>query len=54
MVDLNLKYLGEIERGGKTISIEALQRIAKTGTPPFVIFSGACDSARFYRHCCLW
>ncbi len=28
-VDLNPKYLGEIERGEKIISIEALLRIAK-------------------------
>ncbi len=29
-VDLNPKYIGEIERGEKIISIEALLRIAKT------------------------
>ena len=29
-VDLNPKYLGEIERGEKIISIEALLRIAKS------------------------
>jgi transcriptional regulator with XRE-family HTH domain len=27
--DLNFKYLGEIERGENTVSIAALQRIAK-------------------------
>ncbi len=27
--DLNYKYLGEVERGEKTISVEALSRIAK-------------------------
>ena len=27
--DLNYKYLGEVERGEKTISVEALYRIAK-------------------------
>lgn len=29
LVDLNPKYIGEIERGEKIISIEALLRIAK-------------------------
>ena len=29
-VDLNPKYIGEIERGEKIISIEALLRVAKT------------------------
>jgi transcriptional regulator with XRE-family HTH domain len=29
LVDLNPKYLGEVERGEKIISIEALLRIAK-------------------------
>jgi len=29
MVDLNPKYLGEVERGEKIISIEALLRIAR-------------------------
>ncbi len=28
-VDLNWKYIGEVERGEKIISIEALMRIAK-------------------------
>jgi len=27
--DLNYKYLGEVERGEKTISVEALARIAQ-------------------------
>ena len=34
MVDLNPKYLGEIERGEKIISIEALLRIAKAVKTP--------------------
>ncbi len=29
LVDLNSKYIGEVERGEKIISIEALLRIAK-------------------------
>ncbi len=33
-VNLNSKYLGEIERGEKIISIEALLRIAKTVKTP--------------------
>ena len=34
MVDLNPKYLGEVERGEKIISIEALLRIAKAVKTP--------------------
>jgi transcriptional regulator with XRE-family HTH domain len=34
MVDLNPKYIGEIERGEKIISIEALIRIAKALKTP--------------------
>jgi transcriptional regulator with XRE-family HTH domain len=33
-VDLNWKYLGEVERGEKIISIEALLRIAKVVKVP--------------------
>lgn len=33
-VDLNPKYLGEVERGEKIISIEALLRIAKAVKTP--------------------
>jgi len=33
-VDLNPKYLGEVERGEKIISIEALLRIAKAVKVP--------------------
>lgn len=33
-VDLNPKYLGEVERGEKIISIEALLRIAKVVKTP--------------------
>lgn len=33
-VDLNPKYLGEVERGEKIISIEALLRVAKTVKTP--------------------
>jgi transcriptional regulator with XRE-family HTH domain len=33
-VNLNPKYLGEIERGEKIVSIEALLRIAKAVTTP--------------------
>jgi transcriptional regulator with XRE-family HTH domain len=34
LVELNPKYLGEIERGEKIISIEALLRIAKAVKTP--------------------
>jgi transcriptional regulator with XRE-family HTH domain len=34
MVDLNPKYIGEVERGEKIISIEALLRIAKATKTP--------------------
>ena len=37
-VDLNPKYLGEIERGEKIISIEALLRIAKAVRVPIRTF----------------
>lgn len=37
-VDLNPKYLGEIERGEKIISIEALLRIAKAVKVPICEF----------------
>jgi transcriptional regulator with XRE-family HTH domain len=37
-VDLNPKYLGEIERGEKIISIEALLRIAKAVKIPIKEF----------------
>ena len=37
-VDLNPKYLGEIERGEKIISIEALLRIAKAVKTPVQVF----------------
>ena len=37
-VDLNSKYLGEIERGEKIISIEALLRIAKAVKVPIKVF----------------
>lgn len=37
-VDLNPKYLGEIERGEKIISIEALLRIAKAVKVPIKVF----------------
>ena len=37
-VDLNPKYLGEIERGEKIISIEALLRIAKVVKTPIGLF----------------
>jgi DNA-binding XRE family transcriptional regulator len=36
--DLNPKYLGEIERGEKIISIEALLRIAKAIKVPIRVF----------------
>ena len=40
-VELNPKYIGEIERGEKIISIEALLRIAKAvKTPPHEFFRG--------------
>ena len=38
MVDLNPKYLGEVERGEKIISIEALLRIAKAVNTPIHVF----------------
>ena len=38
LVDLNPKYLGEIERGEKIISIEALLRIAKAVKTPICEF----------------
>jgi transcriptional regulator with XRE-family HTH domain len=38
LVELNPKYLGEIERGEKIISIEALLRIAKAVRVPVRIF----------------
>lgn len=34
VVDLNPKYIGEIERGEKIISIEALMRVAKAVKTP--------------------
>jgi transcriptional regulator with XRE-family HTH domain len=34
LVDLNPKYVGEVERGEKIISIEALLRVAKTVKVP--------------------
>jgi transcriptional regulator with XRE-family HTH domain len=37
-VDLNWKYIGEIERGEKIISIEALMRIAKVVRVPLSNF----------------
>lgn len=37
-VDLNPKYLGEVERGEKIISIEALLRIAKVVKTPIQVF----------------
>jgi len=37
-VDLNPKYIGEIERGEKIISIEALMRIAETVKVPLSEF----------------
>ena len=40
-VNLNPKYLGEVERGEKIISIEALMRIAKAvKTPIHEFFRG--------------
>jgi len=36
--DLNPKYLGEVERGEKIISIEALLRIAKAIKTPIRVF----------------
>ena len=38
LVDLNPKYLGEVERGEKIISIEALLRVAKTIRVPIKVF----------------
>jgi transcriptional regulator with XRE-family HTH domain len=38
LVDLNPKYLGEVERGEKIISIEALLRIAKAVETPIKEF----------------
>ncbi|MGA3283797.1 MAG: helix-turn-helix transcriptional regulator [Verrucomicrobiota bacterium] len=41
LVDLNPKYVGEVERGEKIISIEALLRIAKAvKTPIHEFFRG--------------
>jgi transcriptional regulator with XRE-family HTH domain len=41
LVDLNPKYIGEVERGEKIISIEALLRIAKAvKTPIHEFFRG--------------
>ena len=41
LVNLNPKYLGEVERGEKIISIEALLRIAKAvKTPASEFFRG--------------
>jgi len=37
-VELNPKYIGEVERGEKIISIEALLRIAKVVKVPIVEF----------------
>ena len=37
-VELNPKYIGEIERGEKIISIEALLRIAKAVQVPILEF----------------
>lgn len=37
-VELNPKYIGEIERGEKIISIEALMRIAKSVKVPVKVF----------------
>jgi transcriptional regulator with XRE-family HTH domain len=38
LVDLNPKYLGEVERGEKIISIEALLRVAKAVQTPIKEF----------------
>ncbi len=38
LVSLNPKYLGEIERGEKIISIEALMRVAKAVKTPIAEF----------------
>lgn len=38
LVNLNPKYLGEVERGEKIISIEALLRIAKVLKKPIAAF----------------
>ncbi len=45
LVDLNPKYLGEVERGEKIISIEALLRIAKAVKTPIREFF--CDIGPF-------
>ena len=37
-VDLNPKYLGEVERGEKIISVEALLRVAKAVKTPVRTF----------------
>ena len=37
-VDLNPKYIGEVERGEKIVSIEALLRISKAVRIPIVEF----------------
>lgn len=38
LVELNPKYIGEVERGEKIISIEALLRIAKAVKVPILEF----------------
>ena len=38
LVDLNPKYIGEVERGEKIISIEALLRVAKAVKVPILEF----------------
>ena len=38
LADLNPKYLGEVERGEKIISIEALLRISKAAGVPIRVF----------------
>ena len=38
LVDLNPKYVGEVERGEKIISIEALLRVAKAVKVPILEF----------------
>lgn len=43
LVDLNSKYIGEVERGEKIISIEALLRIAKTVKTPIREFFRGID-----------
>jgi transcriptional regulator with XRE-family HTH domain len=37
-VNLNPKYIGEVERGEKIISIEALMRIARAVKVPVAVF----------------